>query len=107
MTDEFVRPHGSAEDDDNALPDDELDRDRELGAGVHLTGGTAVDRGAGALDERAQGARDRDDGVSETGDPMAEVLDLGDDPNADPVRRVVAPETATNAPRWRPDADDR
>jgi hypothetical protein len=80
--------------DDLLRTEDETDVDRELGAGVTSEGGSAPARGP------IQGADPADAPADEReDDPLAEVLDLGDDP----IRDDADP---NDPPAWRPGEED-
>ena len=67
----------SAVEEDNDLPEHERRDAPTSGGGVMSQGGTAIDRGTGTLDGRAQGPRaddDENDPVEEPGDPTTVAL---------------------------------
>lgn len=78
----------------DTLPEDETDVDRELGAGVTGEGGSA--RSSGPVQDADPADRPADQRVD---DPLAEVLDLGDDPIRDD-------DDPNDPPAWRPGEED-
>jgi hypothetical protein len=61
-------------DEESKLPEHELREERTAGGGVMSQGGTAVDRGTGTLDGRAQGPETDDDDALEAPDNREEVV---------------------------------
>jgi hypothetical protein len=47
--------------DDDEMPEEELDEPKTVGGGIMSQGGTAIDRGTGTLTGQAQGVDDDDD----------------------------------------------